>query len=260
MSVSDLTISQQGFVRQIVLNRPDRMNALGRTLIAALRAELERCRFDRQTRVIVLSGAGGRAFCAGADLKERAEMSQDEVDAFVTELRTTFHLLFNHPKITIAALNGAALGGGLELALACDLRYAHDGVRLGLTETRLAIIPGAGGTQLLPRVIGPAKAKEMIFRAQPISAAEALTLGLVNDVFPGDELLDQCTAIAEQISQNGPIALAQAKRAVNQGLQCSLDQGLQIEQLCYAGVIPTEDRLEGLAAFKEKRKPQYQGR
>ncbi|CAM2007018.1 enoyl-CoA hydratase-related protein [Acanthopleuribacter pedis] len=260
MSPTDLAITQHGYVRHIKLNRPDRMNALGRTLIRELHNALEDCRFDRETRVILLSGAGQRAFCAGADLKERAEMAQDEVDAFVSELRTTFHLLFNHPKITVAALNGAALGGGLELALSCDLRYAHNDVRLGLTETRLAIIPGAGGTQLLPRVIGPAKAKEMIFRAQPINAAEAQTLGLVNDVFPAEELITRCLEIGTQISQNGPIALMQAKKAVNQGLQCSLDQGLHIEQLCYAGVIPTEDRLEGLAAFKEKRKPAYQGR
>ena len=260
MADRDLLVSQDGFVREITLNRPDRMNALGRDLVRALREELEAARFDKRTRILVLRGSGGRAFCAGADLKERAEMNQDEVNVFVSELRSTFHLLFNHPKITIACMAGSALGGGLELALACDLRYAKSGIKLGLTETRLAIIPGAGGTQLLPRIIGPAKAKGLIFKAQPVSAEEAVTLGLVNDVFSAEELDDRVKAIADVIAANGPIALEQAKRAINQGLQASLDQGLQIEQLCYAGVIPTEDRLEGLRAFKEKRKPSYQGR
>ena len=254
-----LLSTQKGFVRELTLNRPERMNALNEELVGALHQELKELRFDDTTRVLVFKGAGGRAFCAGADLKERASMEEKRVQAFVSELRALFHVLFDFPKITIACLNGIALGGGLELALSCDLRYGASGIKLGLTETRLAIIPGAGGTQLLPRLIGTAKAKELIYKAAPITAEEAFRMGLLNHVSSLQELDAKIAEDAALITANGPIALNQAKKAINLGLEMSLEQGLEVEKLCYAQTIPTKDRLEGLQAFKEKRPPVYRG-
>lgn len=260
MSEAAVLERRNGFICELTLNRPNRMNALSRDMVTALREALTRLHEDEEIRVIIIRGEGTRAFCAGADLKERAEMNPIEVREFVSELRALFNMLYDHPKITIAAINGFALGGGLELALSCDLRYANAGVKLGLTETKLAIIPGAGGTQLLPRVVGIAKAKELIYKARPILAEEALALGILNHVCAGENLDHFVKEEAEIIAENGPLALVQAKKAINTGMEVGLKQGLEIEKLCYNIIIPTEDRLEGLAAFKEKRKPLYRGK
>ena len=160
----------------------------------------------------------------------------------------------------IAAINGFAFGGGLELALACDLRVASSNAVMGLTETSLAIIPGAGGTQRLPRIVGIPKAKELIYTAKRVTADEALSCGLVNYVVEPEKLMETCLEMAKRIAENGPIAIQQAKFAINKGVECSLDIGLGIEARAYAITIPTEDRVEGLNAFKEKRKPEYKGK
>ena len=163
-------------------------------------------------------------------------------------------------KPVIAAINGVALGGGTELALACDLRVAAAEATMGFTETRLAIIPGAGGTQRLPRLVGVGTAKELIYTGRQLSAQEAREIGLVNRIAEADKLMDVCFELAEEISKAGPIAVAQAKSAINKGLNMDLHSGLAIEASAYEVCIPTEDRLEGLQAFKEKRKPIYKGR
>ena len=163
-------------------------------------------------------------------------------------------------KPVIAAVNGAAFGGGTELALASDIRIASETATMGLTETRLAIIPGAGGTQRLPRLVGRGKAKEMIFTGRRIGAEEALSIGLVNQVSSPDRLIDDCRQMAAMICETGPIAIEQAKYAINYGLETDLNTGMAIESNAYWVCIPTEDRLEGLAAFKEKRKPVYKGK
>lgn len=241
------------------LDRPASKNALGRQLMAEFRQALADLRFDASARVVVLHSLVPGVFCAGADLKERAGMSPKETAAFVHGLRSAFTELEELPMPVIAALEGAAFGGGLELALAADLRVAGTSAKLGLVETALAIIPGAGGTQRLPRLIGASRAKELIFTARRIGAEEAGRLGLVDRLAPAGQALDAALALAREILPNGPVALRMAKLAVNQGLGLELGAGLAFEQACYAQVIPTKDRLEGLAAFREKRRPQYRG-
>ena len=241
------------------LDRPAAKNALGRQLMTEFRQALADLRLDTSVRVVVVHSLVPGVFCAGADLKERAEMSPTETAAFVHGLRSAFTELEDLPMPVIAAIEGAAFGGGLELALAADLRTAGAEAKLGLVETSLAIIPGAGGTQRLPRLIGAARAKELIFTARRIGAEEAGRLGLVDRVAPAGRALDSALALAREILPNGPVALRMAKLAVNRGLGLDLRAGLAFEQACYAQVIPTKDRLEGLAAFRDKRRPQYRG-
>jgi len=190
-------------------------------------------------------------------------MPPEEVGPFVARLRGLVSSISDMPMPVIAAIDGAALGGGLEMALACDLRVASSEAKMGLVETRLAIIPGAGGTQRLPRLVGPAIAKELIFTARVIDGEEAGRIGLVNKAVPqnddGDAATSAALALAQEIIPNGPIGVQMGKLAINKGLEVPLESGLAFEQGCYAQVIPTKDRLEGLAAFREKRKPQYTG-
>jgi enoyl-CoA hydratase/carnithine racemase len=253
-------VEERDGIVTLTLNRPDSANALSLALLSEFHEVLSNLRFRSDVRVVILTGAGTKAFCAGADLKERRGMDEDQVRKTVSQIRGVVEGVANLPMPVIAAVNGVAFGGGTELALAADLRIAAESARFGLTETSLAIIPGAGGTQRLPRLIGLAKAKELIFTARRIDAATALRLGLVNDVVPDAELLPAAHRLADEIAQNGPIAVRQAKFAIDQGCEVDLRTGLAIEQKAYDVVIPTQDRLEGLAAFAEKRKPRYEGR
>ncbi len=239
------------------LDRPGAKNALGRQLLGELEAALEALKGDATARVVVLHSRVEGVFCAGADLKERASMSQEEASAFVGRLRGAFTALERLPMPVIAAVEGAALGGGLELALACDLRVLGLAAKVGLPEVSLAIIPGAGGTQRLPRLVGRAKAKELIFTARRLGAREALDYGIADRVTEG--ALAGALALAREILPHGPVALRAAKEAIDRGLDADRDRGLAIEGECYARVIPTRDRLEGLAAFREKRPPVYRG-
>jgi enoyl-CoA hydratase/carnithine racemase len=249
---------REGLVR-LTLNRPEVMNAFNFALLQALKAEIEALRFRPEVRVVVITGAGDKAFCAGADLKERATFTPLQVKEFIYTIRDLFTQIEGLNKPVIAAVNGVALGGGTELALACDLRLAAATATLGLTETRLAIIPGAGGTQRLPRLVGRGKAKELIFTGRRVGAAEALAMGLVNQVHPLEGLPAAWEALAAAIAETGPIAIEQAKYAIDKGLEVDLHTGLAIESNAYWVTIPTKDRLEGLAAFREKRKPVYRG-
>ena len=242
------------------LDRPGAKNALGRELLGELEACFASLPGDPALRVVILHSLVEGVFCAGADLKERAGMSSSEAEAFVTRLRTAFTALEHLPMPVIAAIEGAALGGGLELALACDLRVAGAKARLGLPETSLAILPGAGGTQRLPRLIGRARAKELIFTARRYGAEEGLVLGVVDRAVGSGSAMDAALALARQILPNGPVALRAAKAAIDGGMDLDRAGGLQVEEACYARVLPTEDRLEGLAAFREKRRPVYRGR
>ncbi len=241
------------------LNRPQVMNSLNFELLRALDEQIRKVRFRSDIRVLIITGAGEKAFCAGADLKERAGMTPAQVKEYIFTIRNLFTEIENLNKPVITAVNGVALGGGTEMALASDIRLAAETASMGLTETRLAIIPGGGGTQRLPRLIGRAKAKELIFTGRRVDAREALSLGLVNEVHASDELLPACQKMAEMICQAGPIAVEQAKYAINQGLETDISTGLAIESNAYWVTIPTQDRLEGLAAFREKRKPVYKG-
>ncbi|XP_063083316.1 methylglutaconyl-CoA hydratase, mitochondrial isoform X3 [Cavia porcellus] len=199
----------------------------------------------------------------GADLKERAKMHPSEVGPFVSKIRAVINDIANLPVPTIAAIDGLALGGGLELALACDIRVAASSAKMGLVETKLAIIPGGGGTQRLPRAIGMSLAKELIFSARVLDGQEAKAVGLVSHVLEqnpeGDAAYRKALDLAREFLPQGPVAMRVAKLAINQGMEVDLVTGLAIEEACYAQTIPTKDRLEGLLAFKEKRTPRYKG-
>jgi methylglutaconyl-CoA hydratase len=255
-----VVVEEKDGIVTLTLNRPDSANALSLALLSEFREVLTELKFRSDVRVVILTGAGSKAFCAGADLKERRGMDENQVRKTVSQIRGVVEGVANLPMPVIAAVNGVAFGGGTELALAADLRIAAESAKFGLTETSLAIIPGAGGTQRLPRLIGLAKAKELIFTARRIDAATALQIGLINDVVADAELLPAAYRLAEEIAQNGPIAVRQAKFAMDQGYEVDLRTGLAIEEKAYEVVIPTRDRLEGLTAFAEKRKPRYEGR
>ncbi len=255
-----LLVKEDAGVVTLTLNRPDVMNSLNFSLLHALRDQIESFRFRRDIRVVIITGAGDKAFCAGADLKERASLSPDQVKTYIFTIRNLFTAIEQLNKVVIAAVNGIALGGGTEMALASDIRIASTNAVMGLTETRLAIIPGAGGTQRLPRLVGKGKAKELIFTGQRIDAQEAVRIGLVNKVCDPQNLLDACRNMAAMICETGPIAIEQAKYAINHGMETDIHTGLAIESNAYWVCIPTEDRLEGLAAFREKRKPIYKGK
>jgi len=260
MSDNVLLVEEDNGVVTLTLNRPEVMNSFNFALLHAMRQQIESYRFKPDIRVIIITAAGEKAFCAGADLKERATLSPDQVKEFIFTIRNLFTSIEQLNKAVIAAVNGIALGGGTELALACDIRIASTNATMGLTETRLAIIPGAGGTQRLPRLVGRGKAKELIFTGQRVGAEEALRIGLVNRICEPKELLNECRKMAAMICETGPIAIEQAKYAINYGLETDIHTGLAIESNAYWVCIPTEDRLEGLAAFKEKRKPVYKGK
>jgi len=250
-------------VAVIGFNRGAAKNAISKNMLDEFVEAIELVRHDNDIRCIILRSLAPGIFCAGADLKERANMTPEEVGPFVTKLRGSINSLENLPQPVIAALDGHALGGGLELALACDLRVASNNAKLGLTETKLAIIPGAGGTQRLPRLVGPAKAKELVFTATMLNGTQAAEIGLVNHVATqnesGDAAYLKALEIAKLIVVNGPIGVRMAKLAISKGMQVDLATGLSIEEACYSQVIPTKDRIEGLTAFREKRKPMYTG-
>ncbi|RFU68672.1 enoyl-CoA hydratase [Bacillus sp. V59.32b] len=243
----------------ITMNRPEAANALSLTMLHGLSDVLNELQSDDSVRCVILTGAGDKAFCAGADLKERAGMNETEVTQTVKLIGDTISNVEKLPQPVIAAINGAAFGGGLELALACDIRLATKTAKMGLTETSLGIIPGAGGTQRLPRIIGTAKAKELIFTAKRIDAFEAERIGLISTISDNNQLLNEALSLANEIARNAPIAVQAAKKAINQGIESDLKTGLEIEEIGYRKTLHTSDRLEGLNAFKEKRKPVFTG-
>ena len=255
-----MLVERKGTATWLRLNRPEAANALSRGLVAALREALATLAGRPEVATVVLSGAGGRAFSAGADLKERLRMTLAETRAFLDELGALVQAIEDFPAPVIAAISGAALGGGLELALAADLRIADESAVLGLAEVRLGIIPGAGGTQRLSRLCGVATAKDLILTGRKVDAATALRLGLLSQVVPRGELLAAVQALVAELGAAGPLALAQAKRAIDSGFGRPLPEGLATERACYEVVLASADRDEGLRAFAEKRAPHFKGR
>ncbi|MED0659336.1 enoyl-CoA hydratase [Bacillus smithii] len=243
----------------IILNRPEAANALSKQLLSELKQLLQTIKGQNDIQTVIITGSGP-FFCAGADLKERKGMDEEEVKQAVQQIRSIINEVENVPQPTIAAINGAAMGGGLELALACDIRIAAQDAKLGLTETSLGIIPGAGGTQRLPRLIGKGRAKELIFAARKISGAEAETLGLVEYAVEAERVLEKAFELAKEFVENAPLSLRQAKIAVNKGMETDIMTGLKIEELAYNALLNSSDRIEGLKAFQEKRQPRYTGR
>ncbi|KAL1130424.1 hypothetical protein AAG570_011672 [Ranatra chinensis] len=258
LKVVPLSGRDQGIVL-LGFNRPKAKNSFNRSLVTKLEEALDAIRYDQSVRVVILKSEVEGVFCAGADLKERLTLTQIEVGAFVSRLRRLMCTIEELPVPVLAALDGAALGGGLEMALATDIRVASNSARLGLVETKLAILPGAGGTQRLPRLIGPARAKELIFTGRVLSGDEAKEFGLVNHCVREGSAYDKTLEIAREIVPNGPVGVRMAKSAIDRGSRVDLNSGLAIEELCYAQVLPTKDRIEGLKAFGEKRKPVYIG-
>jgi len=252
-------VEDLGAVERWTIDGEARRNSLSMAMVGELNDHLRRVEERRALRCVVLTGKGDKAFCAGADLKERARMSDDDVHAFHVALRQALRGIESAPQVFVAALNGAALGGGLELALACDLRIVAPGAELGLPEVGLGIIPGGGGTQRLPRAIGVARAKDLILTGRRVGAAEALALGLVSRVSAPDKLREDALALAEQVARNAPVSLRQAKRAVDGGLSLPIEEALDLEHRMYQDCVGTKDRVEALRAFAEKRKPDFTG-
>lgn len=263
-----LLIKKEPPICWLTLNRPDVLNSLNRDLLQRLMAACHDLAADRQVTVVIVTGAGAKAFCAGADLAERKGLSEGEVLDYLSLIQKTMAALEALPQPTIAAINGSAFGGGTELSLACDLRMMVEEAALRLTEVKLGIIPGAGGTQRLPRLIGKSRAKELILTARPLAAREAFEIGLVHRLVPGDaaaagedhrELINQARSWAHEIAAAAPLALKQAKYAIDAGYDRDLQAGLALETRAYLQLVNTKDRLEGLAAFAEKRQPCYRG-
>lgn len=261
MNETGVAVERRGPLAIWTIDRPDRRNALSRAVVREIGRLSREARSDGTLRAIILTGAGDLAFCAGADLKERQGMNEEDVRDFLSLYRVSFRDLDELPIPTIAAINGVAFGGGLELALACDFRVAARHAEIGLTETSLGIIPGAGGTQRLVRAIGAAKTKELIIFAKRLKAAEAASLGVVNRLADeGQSALDAAVAMAEPLLSAAPIAIAAALEAVDRASDLSLEDGLSFERACYERTLVSEDRLEALAAFAAKRKPVFQGK
>ena len=256
-----LTDNPQPHVLRVTLNRPAVANAFN-TAMARELLDLwgGLAATDDPPRCAVLTGAGTRAFCAGADLKERNGMSEAQWMAQHDIIERQFAALINCPIPVIAAANGHAFAGGLEMLLGCDFAYAVKNARFALTEVTLGLMPGAGGTQTLPRIAGEKRAKEIILTGQPFGAAEALDWGIVNALYEPDALMPAALATAAQIAANAPVAVREARRSIHGGLHMRLDDGMRYEIECYNRLVPTEDRREGIAAFNEKRKPQFKGR
>lgn len=253
----EIEVSVEGGVATLRLNRPDRYNALGARIVDELGAALDDIEGTGEARVLILTGAGEKAFCSGVDLKERAAMSADEKWAHNRALNAFAERLARLQAPTIAALNGLAFGGGLEITLACDFRLAVEGARFALPEVGLGIVPGAGGTQRLPRLVGPTRAKELILTARRIDARTALGIGLVSKVVPAGSLMEEARAFAAEIAANSPFALAHAKAAVDVAMETSLEQGLRYETAAIRATLASEDYAIGLSAFAEKRAPEF---
>jgi len=245
----------------VTLNRPEVRNAMNTQMGRDLRAVFRPLVFEPGAlRCVVLTGAGDKAFCAGGDLKERNAMTDEEWRAQHAIFEDAVYAIMECPVPVIAAVNGAAYGGGCEMALACDFIYAATGARFALTEVSLGIMPGAGGTQNLPRAVGARRAKELILSARAFSAAEAQGWGMVNELFEPDALVPAALETAAAIAANAPVSVRQAKASIHYGMQSDLRTGLSYEIQAYNRMVGTEDRLEGVRAFNEKRKPDFKGR
>jgi enoyl-CoA hydratase/carnithine racemase len=251
-------LSIENHIAIITLNRPESSNAVNRELLSTFLKNLQELS-NSSVRVLFIQGVGERVFCAGADLKERATMTENEVIRFLDLFRYTLAFLEDLPFPTIAVLNGDAYGGGLEIALACDMRLMATEAKIGLTETKLGIIPGAGGTQRLSRLIGISRAMELIFTARRISAESALELGIANSITNRVNLANLMQSLGEEISSSAPVAVRMAKKAIKGGITLDLEPSLDMERACYLPTLKTKDRNEALAAFKEKRKPNFMG-
>lgn len=255
MGYENILLDKQNKISVITINRPESLNALNAKTISELSSALEELNTDADCRVIILTGSGEKSFVAGADIKEFSDFGQEKAEELARNGQNSlFNKIENMTKPVIAAVNGFALGGGLELAMACHIRYASENAKLGLPEVTLGLIPGYGGTQRLPKLVGKGIANEMIFSAKMVPAQRAKEIGLVNEVYPVEELLTKAKELANAIAHNSPMAIAKAIHAVNLS---DTDKGFETEIQYFGELFDLDDKKEGVSAFLEKRKPNF---
>jgi enoyl-CoA hydratase len=255
--VEFIKIDVENYIATITINRPEALNAMNKVVVAELKKAMENCVENDDVNVIVITGAGEKAFVAGADIKAMQKMSGREALEFSREGQELAMIIENSPKPVIAAINGFALGGGCEIALACDMRIASENAKFSQPEVALGIIPGWGGTQRLPRLIGKGRAIEIITSGEMIDAEEALRIGLVNHVIPQPELMEKVHSLATSILKNGPAAVGAALKCIHKGFDEHLENGLDVELNAFAELFETDEQREGTAAFVEKRRPNF---
>jgi enoyl-CoA hydratase len=256
---SNLIVAKNDGIGLITVNRPDKLNALNAETIEELVEAFGSYRDDPDVKVLILTGSGDKAFIAGADIKELAELESESGRTYVLKGQDLTRRIENFSKPVIAAVNGFALGGGTEVALACHIRIASENAKMGQPEVKLGIIPGYGGTQRLARLVGKGRAFELILSGKIIGAQQALQIGLVNRVVPQRDLMSVCKKLALEIAENAPLALSYAIQAVNLGLDLPLEEGLHLEAELFGKACSTQDSKEGTRAFLEKRKPDFKG-
>src|SRR6266566_4350383 len=260
LMLENLLYEKKGAIAYVTLNRPKVLNALNQRTWENLRTALEDARDDAQVRGVILTGAGDKAFIAGADISELTHLTAVEAEKSSSYGQEVLNLIENLGKPVIAAINGFALGGGCETAMACTVRVAVENAKFGQPEVKLGVLPGGGGTQRLPRLVGKGRALQLILTGEMIDAQEAYRIGLVNEVVPAANLIPRAEAILKQIFSNAPIAVKYSLEAVNKGLETSQDEGLALEASFFGLCAGTEDKKEGTAAFLEKRQAKFQGR
>lgn len=260
MVFQHIIVEAKGSAGWLTINRPAQLGALNLELLREIEEGVGRLAAEREIAVIAITGSGERAFVSGADIAAMRGMGPADAETFASQGHRTMRVIEECAKPVIAAVNGFALGGGLELALACDIIYAVDTAKFGLPEVKLGIYPGFGGTQRLPRIVGAARARELIFTGRVVGAAEAERWGLVNRVLSPAELKPEVEKLAQEIGANGPLAIAAAKRLIHEGRDLSLTAALEKERASFPGIFKSEDRLEGLSAFLEKRKAVFRGK
>ncbi len=252
--MTNILLEKKGSIAVATINRPKALNALNSQVLEDLNELLDLVNADEEIRALVLTGSGEKAFVAGADIAEMSTLTKVEGEAFGKKGNDVFRKLETLPIPTVAAVNGFALGGGCELSMSCDIRICADTAVFGQPETGLGITPGFGGTQRLARLVGPGMAKQLIYTAKNIKADEAYRIGLVNAVYPLDELLPAAEKMAETIAKNAPIAVRACKKAINEGLEAKMDDAVVIEEKLFGSCFETADQKEGMGAFLEKRK------
>ena len=247
-------------IATVTINRPKQMNALNTDVLYKLREVLLECGRREDVKVVIITGAGEKSFVAGADIAEMKEMTPRQGMAFSETGQSVFSLIEQLPKPVIAAVNGYALGGGTEMAISCDIILASEKARFGTPEVNLGVFPGFGGTQRLTRLLGKARAKEIIFSGEMFDATRALAIGLINRVCPPEELMEEAVNLAKTIMSKGPVALELAKKSIEKGFDMDLDKALLLERSLFAQCFDTEDQKEGMSAFIDKREPDFKGK